>query len=204
MISKQRLKSYCDRAITTILREGTTDVELFNRPFEIDLLKTDKVRTELKTSVYSAINEATTVSKFEKLRIHKLGYVLVPKKSLSDFRKCAWIDVYDEIVYLTLVLAMAPSIEKSRIQKSKNRVFSYRYVSSGDSLFDSEYNYTKYIKMVEHKSSFTKNKILVECDISNFYDRVNLHRIESILRSIQGIDEDLIKLLNELLLFWGR
>lgn len=203
MIEKKRLKGFCDRAIAVILREGTTDVELFNKPFEVDLLKNNDVRTDIKTRVYTSIVEATEKSMFDKLRVHKLGYVLVPKKSLSDFRKCAWIDVYDEIIYLTLVLAMASSIEKSRVHKSKNRVFSYRYMSSGKNLFDPEYNYTKFIKEVERKSNFGKNKILVECDISNYYDRVNLHRIESVLRSIPEIDTDLIKLLNELLLYWA-
>ncbi len=201
MIEKKKLKRCCDRGIDVVLREGTTDVELFNKPFEIDFLKNVDVRTKLITKVSSSITAAVTEKKFDKLRVHKLGYVLVPKKSLSDFRKCAWIDIYDEIVYLTLVLSMAHSIEKSRIQKSKNRVFSYRYVTSGATLFDPDYNYTRFIKEVERKSR--KNKILVECDISNYYDRVNLHRIESVLRSIPEIDIDLITLLNDLLLFWA-
>ena len=33
---------------------------------------------------------------FSKLKIHKLGHVLVPKKILSNYIKCALIDIYDE------------------------------------------------------------------------------------------------------------
>ena len=45
---------------------------------------------------------------------------------------------------------------------------------------------------------------MVECDISNFYDRLNIHRVESILRSSDKIDEDIIGLINEILLFWAN
>lgn len=47
-------------------------------------------------------------------------------------------------------------------------------------------------------------KIVVECDISNFYDRLNLHRLESTLLSIEKIDKEAIRLLNEMLLFWSN
>ena len=203
MITKKTFKKYCDYAIDNILHEGTTDVELFNRPFEIDYLKQEKFRDKIKDSVYGAVMEVIEQSKFESLKIHKIGYVLVPKKSLSDFRKCAWIDIYDEIIYLTIVLAMAPHIEKARIPKTENRVFSYRYISDENTLFDKNYNYTKFRETVELKSNCAKNNVLVECDISNYYDRINLHRIESILRSIPRVEEDLIRLLNDILLFWS-
>ena len=52
--------------------------------------------------------------------------------------------------------------------------------------------------------SIKKNKVIVECDISNFYDRINIHRIESILNSNQNINRDIIKLINSLLLFWAN
>ncbi len=203
MINKRTFKKYCNRAIENILYEGITDVELFNKPFELELLKKDDVQKEIRTIVYNSIVSSIGRGKFDNLKVHKLGYVFMPKKSLSDFRKCALTDIYDEIVYLTIVLSMAHSIEGSRIRKSKNMVYSYRYVREGSALFDKEYTYTKFRGEIERKSNLTKNKVLVECDISNYYDRVNLHRIESILRSINGIDEELITLLNELLLFWA-
>ena len=200
MLKKEILEKACFRAIDNILYEGTTDVELFNRAFEIDYLKDKKVREELCDIICSVIQK----SKFSELKIHKLGHVLVPKKSLSDYRKCALIDIYDEIVYLTLVISIADEIEKMRINKSKDRVFSYRFGSFRGKLFDSKFHYTAFRQRTLEKSKYTKNKVIVECDISNFYDRLNIHRIESILRSNSKIDESIISLINELLLYWAN
>jgi hypothetical protein len=43
----------------------------------------------------------------------------------------------------------------------------------------------------------------VSCDISNFYDRLNLHRLECVLSSNPKIDKKIILQINELLLFWS-
>ena len=102
-----------------ILYEGTTDVDLFSRPFEIEMLKNEYLKKELCGIIVTSI----MTGKLSELKLHKLGHVLLPKKSLSDYRKCALTEVYDEIVYLTLVLIIAGDIEKLRISKSKNRVF---------------------------------------------------------------------------------
>lgn len=200
MLKKEILRKACFRAIDNILYEGTTDVELFNRAFEIDYLKDEDVREELCSMVCSSIQK----NSFSELKLHKLGHVLVPKKSLSDYRKCALIDIYDEIVYLTLVISIADEIEKMRINKSKDRVFSYRFGSFKGKLFDSKFHYTAFRQRALEKSKYTKNKVVVECDISNFYDRLNIHRIESILRSNSKIDESIISLINELLLYWAN
>lgn len=36
---------------------------------------------------------------------------------MSDYRKCALIDIYDEIVYLTLVISIADEIENENKQE---------------------------------------------------------------------------------------
>ena len=45
---------------------------------------------------------------------------------------------------------------------------------------------------------------MVECDFSNFYDRLNIHRVESILLSSDSIDKDIVHLINQVLLFWAN
>ena len=178
MLKKEALRKACFRAMENILYEGTTEVELFNRAFEIDYLKIDEVKDEICRKICSAIQQ----NDFSQLKIHKLGHVLVPKKNLADYRKCALIDIYDEIVYLTLVISIASEIEKMRINKSKGRVFSYRFGNFKGRLFNKNFHYTAFKQKILEKSTLPKNKIVVECDISNFYDRLNIHRIESILR----------------------
>lgn len=200
MLGKRKLQQACLRAIDNIIYEGTTDVELFNRAFEIDYLKNKKVKEELCSMVCSAIQK----NNFSQLKIHKLGHVLVPKKSLSDYRKCALIDIYDEIVYLTLVISIANEIEKMRINRNENKVFSYRFGNYKNKLFSRNFHYTAFRQKTLKKSKYHKNKVMVECDISNFYDRLNIHRIESILSSNPNIDKNIISLINELLLYWAN
>lgn len=201
MVRKEIIKKYCHMAIGNILYEGATDVDLFSRPFEIEMLKNDIFVKELCSGIVSAIQTC----KLSELKLHKLGHVLIPKKSLSDYRKCALTEIYDEIVYLTLVLIIAGNIETLRINKSENRVFSYRFLPQDNKgLFDPKYNYTAFRNEIVQKSSMEKNKVMVECDLSNFYDRLNIHRIESILRSSDKVDEDIVGMINQILLFWAN
>lgn len=203
MYSKIQIEKACNIAIQNVIKEGTTDVDLFQRPFELELLKINDIRNEI---VKEVINGLTT-NKFENLQFHKIGHVLVPKKDLCDFRRCAWIDIVDEIKYLTIALLMAKAIEEKRDNKSKKRVFSYRLITNNKNgeIFDyNKYNYSTFKKRITEKSKMKNKKVVVECDISNFYDRLNLHRLESTLLSIEKIDKELIKILNELLLFWSN
>lgn len=202
MYKEKEILEACNTAINNIIKEGTTDVELFKKPFEIKLLENNEMRRKIIENVVKSIKKCN----FEELKISKIGYVLVPKKNLCDYRKCAWIDVIDEIKYLTLVLLMAKDIEVARDNKSNKKVFSYRLKTKGNNgyIFDNEYNYTSFRNRIAEKSKMKNKRIVVECDISNFYDRLNLHRLESILLSIEKIDKDAIKLLNEILLFWSN
>ena len=202
MYKEKEIIEACNTAINNVIKEGTTDVELFKKPFEIKLLENSEIRQDVTENIVKSIKKCN----FEELKISKIGHVLVPKKNLCNYRKCAWIDVIDEIKYLTLVLLIAKDIEVARDNKSNKRVFSYRLKTKGNNgyIFDSKYNYTSFKNRIFEKSKMKNKKIVVECDISNFYDRLNLHRLESILLSIERIDKDVIKLLNEILLFWSN
>ncbi len=202
MYKEKEILEACNTAINNIIKEGTTDVELFKKPFEIELLENKEIRDEIAENIVKSIKKCN----FEELKISKIGHVLVPKKNLCDYRRCAWIDVIDEIKYLTLVLLIAKDIEVARDNKSNNKVFSYRLKIKGNNgyIFDNKYNYTSFRERIAEKSKMKNKRIVVECDISNFYDRLNLHRLESVLLSIEKIDKDTIKLLNEILLFWSN
>lgn len=202
MYKEKEVVEACNIAINNIIKEGTTDVELFKKPFEIKLLEDNEIRKEIIKNIVESVKK----NNFEVLKISKIGHVLVPKKSLCDYRKCAWIDVIDEIKYLTLALLIAKDIEIARDNKSNRRVFSYRLKMKGNNgyIFDTDYNYTSFRNRITEKSKMKTKRVVVECDISNFYDRLNLHRLESTLLSIERIDKDVINLLNELLLFWSN
>lgn len=202
MYSSGEIRSAANRAIKNILYEGTTDVELFTRPFELDFLKNDITKKDIVDNIEKSIMSGELAES----KIKPIGKVLVPKKNLADFRICALIDIYDEIYYLTLVLLMGKAIEEDRIIASKKKVFSYRFIKDkhSEKLFFPEYNYTSFREEVRRKEQARGKHIVVECDISNFYDRLNLHRLESTLLSIENIDKENIELLNSLLLYWSN
>lgn len=191
--------------LNNIIHEGLTDI--FPRPYEVDLLRNKVFYNQVVTTVKKSIEEALDEKSFglQKLKVHPISHVLYPKKEAFDFRKCALIDVTDTIKYFTLVLLLAKDIEKARISKSKNYVFSYRYkIDKGNPyIFDKNFNYTTFTKQSNDNIKKKTVKVIVKCDISNFYDRLNLHRLESSLLSITE-KKDVVKLINELLLFWAN
>lgn len=191
-------------AISNIMLEGCTDVTLFKKPFEIDLLRNksfyDKIVNDVVAILDNIINHN---GKFDDLKINKIDHMLVPKKNNFDFRKCALIDILDEIKYLSLVCLIASEIEKNRLDKKT--VFSYRFKpNEKGGLFERKYNYSAFKARYKQLSANRKYKIIIECDISNFYDRLNIHRLNSTLLSISSIDEKISDTIDKLLLFWAN
>lgn len=202
MYSSTEIRKACNRAINNIIFEGITDVEVFNSFFEIDFLK-DK---DTKKKFVDSITNDILNKKLENTNIKQHGKVLVPKNNIATFRICSLTDIYDEIFYLTLAILVAKEVEKKRINKLKNKVFSYRFNSKNNLkyLFDSKYNFTSFRDHVKIESLKDENLVMVECDIANFYDRLNLHRLESTLLSLKTVDKEAIKLINDLLLYWSN
>ncbi|MBS1155131.1 MAG: hypothetical protein H6R07_1055 [Proteobacteria bacterium] len=194
-----KISNAIDLAIENIQKEGLTDVEVFSRPFELDLLKISATCEEIKQAIKTSLKE----SQIKLMGFSPISHILVPKKELFDFRKCAIIEPIDELKYLSLVLQIADQIETQRPNKSKNLVFSYRLNPEKGYLFDAKYNYTSFREYVIKKSKQRNVNVVVSCDIANFYDRLNLHRLECILSSNPKIDKKIILQINELLLFWS-
>ena len=200
------------RAIANVVKEGTTDVELFNRPFEIDLIAKENNKEVIINQVTKLLKDAIDgdlEDVVENLQINPIGKVLVPKKGKYDFRKCALIEVVDEIKYLSLVLLNTNKIEKKRMSKQSNKVFSYRYIANDNSglIFNKKIGMNAFRKCNQKKIREKDLNVVVECDIANFYDRLNIHRLESTLLSTVAQNETdvkIIKVINQVLLFWSN
>lgn len=192
-----KIEKAINLAIENVRKEGLTDI--FPAPFEVSLLKSEHFRSFLAAKIKTRINS----NSLSGLKVHPISHVLFPKKDAYDFRRAALIQPIDTIVYLALVLLYAGEIEKHRVKKRNKVVFSYRFKPKGGYLFDPKFNYTSFQARVTERLKSRRVKVLVKCDISNFYDRLNLHRLESTLLSLP-IDTKLVKLTNELLLFWAN
>ena len=203
-MKRKEIRNAVNQAVDNIIYEGCTDVMIFGDPFEIKLLKNKETRKKMTDDlVLNLDNILNSNGKFDILKFNKISHMLVPKRTFYDFRKCALIDVVDEIKYLSLVLLIAHQIERKRV--SKRIAFSYRYKPDKNGrLFDKDYNYSSFKHEYKKISSMRKYKIIIECDISNFYDRLNLHRLNSTLLSIEDINYKISNIIDNLLLFWAN
>ncbi|MEZ5652391.1 MAG: RNA-directed DNA polymerase [Burkholderiaceae bacterium] len=184
-------------AVLNTFKEGLTDI--FPRPFEVDLLKSEHFAKEVQRIVESRLKSGGLTG----LKVHPLQHVLYPKRDPFDFRRAALMQPIDTITYLALVLTIADELESHRPQAAKNRVFSYRFKPKDGLLFNPKYTFTAFEKHVSDHAKKPRTKVLVKCDIASFYDRLNLHRLESTLLGLP-LEKGKIKLINDLLLFWAN
>lgn len=99
----------------------------------------------------------------------------------TGFRWATQIDPIWNALYLRWVLSLAEKIEATRQPVERDLVFSYRYSwSDADSTcFRRDVNWRSFIVKAIEKAS--NSKFVVSCDISEFYLRINHHRIENAL-----------------------
>ena len=199
-------------AILNIQKESITDVDVFARPFEVNYLAQEKNKKIIYDIVVERIKNALDklnkgkepFEALKELHLSPLRSILIPKKNLFEFRKCSYTEPIDEIIYLSLVLLIAPKIEKQRINSNKEIVFSYRLKKDlieerkPTYIFDFNFSYTPFRTSISKKAQKTGAKIVISCDISNFYDRLNLHRLENTLLALPGIDKNVVALINEM------
>ena len=199
-------------AIDHIEEYGLTDT-ILQKPKELENLKIPEFRSKIEEEVRNCINEIKTcaspdkdninVECFSRLKMLRIHHTLLPKKVLYDYRKCAIIESIDQIKYLTIVLMLAEEIEKHRIPVSDNIVYSYRISVNDKRLFDPNYHYGEFNKKYKEEILNPINKVIVKCDIANFYDRLNLHKLEAVLYNLP-VEKKLVKVINEILLFWAE
>ena len=186
-------------AIQNVCLDGFTDV--FEHPFERDFLRIPKFVSHVQQWLLPKIKARS----YEQLEMRPAYYTLQPKSRRAyEFRKVALIEPMDSIKYLTLAILCASKIEQARIPKDQSRVFSYRFLPGEDGrIWDSDWSIQSFYEYAQKQSKDEGIEVVVHCDIANFYDRLNLHRLESTLQDV-GVEPWLTKCLNELLSVWSR
>ena len=183
-------------ALASIKSNNLSDIT--NEKLEMILIR--EFEADFITDIAAKIKK----SSIHEMEFRPIQYVLTPKnRYVFDYRKAAIIQPADVAKFLAIVFQYADQVEAARLPKESNIVFSYRFLGENGIVFDTSTGYSEWLshtkKMIEDKSV----KFLVSCDIAAFYDRINIHRIESTLIDI-GVDDSLVKKTNDLLLFWSK
>jgi Reverse transcriptase (RNA-dependent DNA polymerase) len=164
-----------ERALKNIIHYGDTDI--FPFPFE-RLVFEDKL-AECKDILLSIHKDFdTTISKRPPLTISKLNQV-----GYYGFRSATQIEPFWNAYYLACVIGIADLIEAARIPPNENTIFSYRYNWQKDksALFlDSNWNAYRQVCLANAK----KFQYVIQTDISDFYSRINHHKLDNELRRV--------------------
>lgn len=104
-------------------------------------------------------------------------------KSRFGFRIVHQVPLLDTLLFLAALIEIGPQIEAQRNAKETNIAFSYRFQPEANgSIFDGSATYKAWLKnQLALVKSNLKIKQIVFTDISDFFARVNFHRLENLL-----------------------
>ncbi|WPO43336.1 RNA-directed DNA polymerase [Tardiphaga sp. 42S5] len=104
--------------------------------------------------------------------------------SYTGFRWATQIDPLWNAYFLGIVLSISDEIEKARLPSGDRNIFLYRlsWDATEASLFDNDYNWREFMK--HSLKVAAESKFVVICDISEFYPRLNHHRLENALKQL--------------------
>lgn len=196
MPRKMNLDDACALSTEHLADHGPNDIT--KETLEVSLIRAYK--DGFKANVRAKLNGGDVYN----MGFRPIQHILTPKnRYVFDYRKAAIIDPCCLAKYTTLVLMAAQEIERARIPISEKIIYSYRFSPNGSSLFSGEVNYGAWHERVKELANDESCTYVVQCDIASFYDRINIHRIESTLLDLR-IDKQLVKHINDLLLFWSK
>lgn len=163
-----------DFAVENIIRYGDTDI--FPYPIERQIFRDKKdMTTQLLMQMYEDFEGLSSQMPVEHEKLlNAVGY--------HGFRQGTQIDPIWNAYLLGIVCSIGSDIERARVDKSKNIVFSYRFNPDGTdyTMFDREFGWLSFQKNSIDLAQ--KNNFVLTCDISDFYPRIYHHRLENALK----------------------
>lgn len=159
-----------DWALRNIECYGDTDI--FPTPFEFEA-----IRASWDSKIKSYLREQDLLN----WRIRTSRRSLTPKHRFG-FRIATQLDPFDSIIFNALVYEIGKDIEKSRIDKREEIVFSNRFLPNNEGqMFDPDYNWNAFQKKSLDLSNSGEYLYVVVADIADFYPRLYAHPLENAL-----------------------
>ena len=98
------------------------------------------------------------------------------------YRAAHQLEPIDTIIYTALVREVCEVIENYRRPVSENSVFSYRIKPDSEGCFFPDSNgWESYISRLDELSKKYDSGYVLVCDITDFYNQINIHRIQSLI-----------------------
>ncbi|MEO5328185.1 MAG: RNA-directed DNA polymerase [Magnetococcus sp. THC-1_WYH] len=176
-----------ERAAREVAKHGDNDT----LPFDIDVRFCGDKASELASIAHGFYSElqASQASKDNHGRIAELS---IPNERLlapsgpSGFRIVTKIHMFWNIYLNGLAIAIAEVLEPHR----SSNVHSYRFIQKGgEQIFDGNRSWRafKEATVIQAKNA-GKDAIVVQTDISSFYEHVSHHHIENLINDLGGDD----------------
>lgn len=163
------------QAVRNVAHWGDTDI--FPFPFE------NHVFHDEEAAIVKLVQ--TTASDHEK-EINKnppWAYSTLSPVTQTGFRWATQIDPLWNAYLLALVLSLAEAVERARLPRESETVFSYRIQTSP--IDDRIYEIDGWRRFQQRSRNLAEqHKYVVAVDIADFYSRVYHHRLENALRQV--------------------
>lgn len=178
MVTKAEFKKAAKLAVQNVIKHGDTDI--FPFPFENHAFF-DKEAEAVELVIKYDENFEQYLNQFPPKNVSSLTPV-----TYSGFRWATQIDPIWNAHFLASVTAIGESIERARIDRKNEVIFSYRFepnTETGD-VFSREVGWLQFMKKSLELAEI--HPFTVICDISEFYPRLGHHRLENALRQVAG------------------
>lgn len=170
------MEQFYRRAIKNIVRHGDTDI--FPFPIENHVLhdEPDKIVEILKKLDADVPQSLADYPPANVGGLAPVGY--------TGFRWALQIDPIWNAAYLSWVLSIAEQIEAVRLPLQRQQVYSYRYNWDDEqaTCFNRQVSWRSFIERAIEKANHYA--FVASCDISEFYLRINHHRIENSIQHL--------------------
>ncbi|WP_019120453.1 RNA-directed DNA polymerase [Brevibacillus massiliensis] len=185
------MRKYFEFAVDNIVKFGDTDI--FPYPIENHMFHDMKSETvELLLQIFADFESFV-------VKNSPLNASMLAPAGYTGFRWATQIDPIWNAYLLGLVLALADKIEKARIPKERNKVFSYRIKldENEKTIFDENFGWIQFQETSIEMAR--KYKYVLICDLSHFYSNIYHHRLENSLARLEVSDKRMEKNIMELL-----
>ena len=193
------LRAHCQRAVSDIARHGDNDI----LPFDADGRFFRDCAPLLEEMVFELSTTTATLSQVCTRRFYKeltiFSERLLAPAGYSGFRICSKIHPFWNLYLNSIAVSLAETNEPTR----SSRAHSYRYLSEGDTLFDRTSSWRAFREAtLEDCQSVSRDNIVVQTDISSFYEHVYHHRLENLISDLtpehSNISTQVDRILNQI------